>query len=409
MAPHPKKVLTSISMMKKGPGRHADGEGLYLVVDDSGARRWALRTVVRGKRCEIGLGRARPNNLAEARLKAQQMRDVARAGGDPVAERAAKKAAERAISVTFEEYATDYIAAHRPEWKNAKHAAQWTSSLVEHAYPKIGPVAIGRVDRPMILSILRPIWTTTPETASRLRGRLQTILDAAKADELRMGDNPAKWIGSLETALPRHRRKERIVHHAALPYNAVAAFLVDLKAQPGTAARALEFAILTAARTGETIGAKWDEIDFDGRVWNVPAERMKAGKPHRVPLSERVVELLEKLPRNGDVIFANKRGENDPKPLSDMAMLAVLKRMGRTDITVHGFRSTFRDWAGETTAYPREVIEHALAHQLADAAEAAYQRGDLLRKRRALMDDWSTYCSTPRPAKADVTPIRKAS
>ncbi len=366
MAPHPKNQLTAISVARKGPGRHLDGDGLYLVVDPSGARRWVLRIVVRGKRTDIGLGGFKNVSLATARTKSRELREIVGAGGDPRAERAA----ERARRTTFRDFATQYIDDHRSEWKNAKHAAQWNSTLEQHAYPVFGDRIVADVDSMAIVAALKPIWTKTPETASRLRARIETILDAAKAKRLRSGDNPAAWAGGLQASLPRDRRRARIVHHAALPYAAVSAFLVDVKAQTGIAARALEFAILTAARTGEVIGAQWNEIDLDERVWNVPKERMKAGKPHRVPLSPRAVELLEQLPRAGEFLFGTIRGE-ESKPLSNMAMLALLKRMKRTDVTVHGMRSTFRDWAAEQTAYPREVIEHALAHQLADESEAA--------------------------------------
>lgn len=392
---HPKDALTALAVSRKGPGRHADGGGLYLVVDPSGARRWVLRTVIRGKRCDVGLGGARPDNLAKARQRAREMRDIAREGGDPLALRALQRSEVRAAATLFRDYADQYIAAKKPEWQNPKHAAQWTATLTTYAYPVIGDVPIARVDRAMILDVLRPIWTTKAETASRVRGRIATILNAAKADGLRVGDNPADWAGSLQTSLPRHGKKDRVVHHPALPYQELATFFALLADQAGTAAQALRFTILTAARTNEVLGAQWREIGEHEHNWNVPAGRMKAGKPHRVPLNTEARSVLEAAPRAGDYIFANARDtKSPPRPLSNMAMLAVLKRMGRTDLTVHGFRSTFRDWAGETTNYPREVIEHALAHQLADASEAAYQRGDLLRRRRALMVDWGTFCAT---------------
>ena len=421
MPPHPQNLLTHIVIRKLKPGRHADGGGLYLLVDPSGAKRWLLRVVVDGKRRDIGLGGyspgwepkpgtdvlatdLHPGSIAAARREAARMRAIARSGGDPLADRNAARAEAKAKRKSFRDYATDYVKTKRPEWKNEKHAAQWTTTLERYAYPHFGDVAIGKVDRTMVLAALRSIWTKLPETASRFRGRLEAILDAAKADGFRSGDNPAEWAGSLQTSLPKHARKERIVHHPALPYRELSAFFADLRLQPGTAARALEFAILTAARTNEVFGATWGEMDEPAALWNVPRERMKAKKPHRVPLPPRAVKLLEELPRKGDFVFASR----DPKkPMSNMAMLAVLKRMKRGDVTVHGFRSTFRDWAAEQTAYPREVIEHALAHRLADAAEAAYQRGDLLRKRRALMDDWAAYCATPLPVKAEVTPIRR--
>lgn len=399
MAPHPKHQLTTISAKTKGPGRHLDGDGLYLVVDPGGARRWVLRIVVRGRRKDIGLGGFKNVPLATARAKAAAMREVVGIGGDPLAARRAENARRQ----TFKTFAEAYISDHRSEWKNDKHAAQWKSTLAT-TYPILGDKPIGDIDANAIVATLKPIWTKTPETASRLRARLETILDAAKAKGLRTGDNPAVWAGGLQASLPRDKRKQRIVHHPALPYRAVAAFLVDLATQSGTAAAALRFTILTAARTNEVIGARWPEIDQEERLWIIPKTRMKAGKEHRVALSSSALEVLDGLTDDGGLIFP---GRGEDAPMSNMAMLAVLKRMGRADITVHGFRSTFRDWAGEQTHHAREVIEHALAHQLADEAEAAYQRGDLLTKRRALMEDWARYCATARPAKADVTPIRK--
>ncbi len=408
MAPHRRHVLTPVSIKNKGPGRHADGGGLYLLVDPSGAKRWVLRTVVQGRRVDMGLGRYSPTSetgsLSAARKRAEEYRDIARAGGDPLAQRAARRADDRVKGKSFREFAIEYVETHRSEWKNAKHAAQWKTTLEKYAYPVFGEVPVGKVDSAMVVEALRPVWTKLPETASRLRGRLETIFDAAKATKLRAGDNPAEWAGSLQASLPRHSRKQRIVHHPALPYREVGAFMALLPHQAGVAARALQFAILTAARTNEVVGARWEEFDMQEKSWTIPKTRMKAKKPHRVPLSRRIVEILEALPRDSEFLFP---GRSLDRPMSNMAMLAVLKRMERTDITVHGFRSTFRDWAGEQTAYAREVIEHALAHQLADESEAAYQRGDLLRKRRALMDDWATYCSSAVPKNATVTPMRR--
>ena len=401
---HPKNALTALAINRKGPGRHADGGGLYLFVDPSGARRWVLRTVIHGKRCDIGLGGARPDNLAKVRQRAREMRDIARAGGDPLAMRVLQRQEIRAAATTFRDYAGQYIAAKSPEWQNPKHAAQWSATLMTYAYPVIGSVPIAKVDRAMLLEVLRPIWTVKAETASRVRGRIAVILDAAKADGLRGGDNPADWAGSLQTSLPRHSKKERVVHHPALPYLKLGDFYALLRDQAGTAAQALRFTILTAARTAEVLGAQWDEIDRAQQNWNVPAGRMKAGKPHRVPLSDEARALLDALPRVSDYVFPSSKGN---KPLSNMAMLAVLKRLSRSDLTVHGFRSTFRDWAGETTAYPREVIEHALAHQLADASEAAYQRGDLLSKRRSLMQDWGRFCTSAVQQQSMTMPTSK--
>lgn len=381
-----------------------------MLVDATGGRRWLLRTLIHGKRHDIGLGTVRygDDELREVRRKARVLRDVARSGGDPLADkRAAEAAAAAAKSAqrTFREFATEYVEAHRPEWKNAKHA-QWTSTLETYAYPVFGDIAVGKVDSAMVVQALRPIWSAKHETASRLRQRLETILGAAKALDKREGDNPAAWDGALAASLPNISRKRRIVNHPALPYREVAAFMQSLKALPGVAARALEFAILTAGRTNEVIGARWSEMDLEQGLFTLPAARMKAGKPHVVPLAARVVELVDAMPRTGEFVFPGRASD---RALSNMAMLKVLERMGRDDITVHGFRATFRTWAGEETSHPREVIEHALAHQLADQVEAAYQRGDLLPKRRALMEDWARYVATARAKPADVVSIRKRS
>jgi len=416
MSKHPREKLTALALRKLGPGRHADGEGLYMLVDATGGRRWLLRTVIHGRRCDIGLGTVRfgDGELAKVRERSRALRDVARAGGDPLAERRAElavriagDAAALAKQTTFREFADEYVKIRRSEWSNPKHAAQWSATLEAYAFPIFGDVPVPLVDVEHVVTALKVIWTTKPETASRVRGRIAAILDAAKARKLRVGDNPADWRGALQASLPALKKASRVVHHAALPYTEVGAFMRDLAKQSGQAASALRIAILTAARTGEIIGARWSEFDLDGEaVWNIPAERMKAKKAHRVPLSKAVVDILASLPRDSVFVFPGPpRRDGEARAMSNMSMLMVLRRMERTDVTVHGMRSSFRDWAGEQTAYPREVIEHALAHQLADAAEAAYQRGDLLRKRRALMDDWATYALTPRPARASVTPI----
>ncbi len=272
------------------------------------------------------------------------------------------------------------------ELKNIKHIAQWRSSLEQYAFPIIGHLSVNQLNKTHILEVLQPIWLEKNETASRLRGRIETILDYAKAKEFREGDNPAGWKGMLKPLLPEPSKIQKRKHHAALPYAEIADFMKELSKRPGLSARALEFSILTVARSGEVRGATWDEIDFENKIWIVPAERMKARKEHRVPLSTGAIKILQELPRvaGGNLVFPGQQG----KQMSDMTLTAVLKRMDRKDLTQHGYRSTFRDWAGETTSYPREVIEHALAHKLKDQAEAAYQRGDLLQKRRLLMEEW---------------------
>lgn len=322
------------------------------------------------------------------------LRREIRRGVDPLEtrkkERADRKAASRPV-MTFRVCAEAYVEMNRAGWKNQKHAAQWTSTLEAYAFGEIGELAVAEVDTPAVMEILKPIWATKTETASRLRGRIEAILDWAKVQGLREGDNPARWRGHLDKMLPPRRRVQQVMHHPALPYADVADFMAALRARSGISARALEFSILCAARSGEVRGALWDEMDLEAGIWTVPAIRMKAGKEHRVPLSSHAADLIRELPRfDRDIhVFAGPNGG----ALSNMALTSVIKRLGHDDITQHGFRSTFRDWAAETTAYPREVIEHALAHQLKDKAEAAYQRGDLLVKRRALMDDWSAFCS----------------
>jgi integrase len=304
--------------------------------------------------------------------------------------------------VTFKWCAEQYIEAHRAGWKNAKHAAQWEATLDRYAYPKIGELMVHQVELPHILAILRPIWETKTETASRLRGRIESVLNWATVSKYRTGENPARWKGHLDNLLARPSKVAKVEHHAALPFQKVGAFMARLRNQEGMGAQALQFAILTAARSGEVRGAQWAEIDLHAAVWTIPASRMKAEKEHRVPLSPQAVELLRAQPRGtGDaLVFPAPRGGM----LSDMTLSAVLRRMGEA-VTAHGFRSSFRDWAGETSGYAREVIEHALAHKLKDKAEASYARGTLFDKRRRLMNDWGAYCNQ-RGAAGSVIPLR---
>lgn len=354
-----------------------------------------LRVTRDGKTRESGLGAFPKVTLAKARELAAEVRD--RLGRGEIVTRKASVPA-----VTFQQCAGHYIEAKRAGWKSAKHAAQWGATLTQYAYPIIGALNVADVTLPHVLKILEPIWTTKTETASRLRGRVQSILDYATARGYRTGDNPARWQGHLKELLPAPGKVAKTEHHAALPWQEVGAFMAELRQQAGTCARALELAILTAARSGEVRGATWSEVDLVQAVWTIPAARMKAAKEHRVPLSALAVALLRTLPRidGSDLLFPNTKGA----ALSDMTLAAVLKRMGRT-VTAHGFRSTFRDWAGECTAYPREVIEHALAHQLRDKAEAAYARGTLFEKRRRLMAEWGQFCGLVAPV-AGVVPLR---
>lgn len=395
------KELTALAVSKlKAEGRHAAGgvAGLYLKIIGN-SRSWVLSMVMgtklnkQGKkvphRLYLGLGSYPEVSLAQAREKARENRRQIKDGINPIEEKKEKRAEsvrQLGRNTSFSECAELVLAIKERELKNAKHIAQWRSSLVNYAFPIIGHLPVSTINKTHILSVLQPIWLDKNETASRLRGRIETILDYAKAKEYREGDNPAAWKGMLKPLLPEPSKIQTRKHHAALPYADISPFIKELSKRPGIAARALEFSILTVARSGEVRGATWSEIDFDNKIWIIPAQRMKARKEHRVPLSSGAIRILQESPRvvGNDLVFPGQQG----KQMSDMTLTAVLKRMDRKDLTQHGFRSTFRDWAGETTSFPREVIEHALAHKLKDQAEAAYQRGDLLQKRRLLMEDW---------------------
>ena len=379
------------------PGRYGDGGNLWLQVRSPTQKSWIFRFTIAGKARLMGLGDVQSVSLAEAREAAEFARRLLRQGIDPLDHRRTERAriAAGQSAITFKDVAKLYIAAHEAGWRNAKHRYQWRQTL-DVAAASFGDKAVTAVTTADVVQLLEPIWTSKTETASRLRGRIEAVLDYAKARGWREGENPARWRGHLSNLLPRPSRLARVVHHPALPSQRIGAFMVDLRAEDGIAARALEFTILTAARTGEVIGARWSEIDLEGGTWTVPGERMKAGREHRVPLTEPAVAVLRAvLPlrnqKHGDWIFPSTRLR---KPLSNMAMTALLRRMKREDITVHGFRSTFRDWAAENTAHSREVAEAALAHVLADKVEAAYRRGDLFEKRRRLMEDWAKNCGT---------------
>ncbi len=398
--------LTALQVSKlTKPGLYGDGGGLTLQITDTGAKSWLFRFMKAGKPFAMGLGPTHTVSLAEARQKALDARKLLLDGINPLTAKRQKKIADAladAKRMTFDQCAQAYILAHRAGWKNAKHAAQWESTLRTYASPVFGAVPVAEVETPLVVKCLSPIWLAKTETASRLRGRIESVLDWATTSNHRQGDNPARWRGHLEHLLSAPNRTKRVEHHPALPWREIGAFLVVLRQQGGVAARALEFTILTAARSGEARLAQWSEIDTETKLWTVPAERMKAGKEHRVPLSASAIGLLNTLPRVGDLVFP---GVREGRPLSDMSLTAVLRRMQRTDITVHGFRSTFRDWCAESTNFPREVCEHALAHSLPDKVEAAYRRGDLLDKRVQLMQAWADYCAKPA-AQATVTPIR---
>jgi len=371
------------------PGRHADGGGLYLAIDGKGRRRWVFLYVRQGRRAELGLGSARDLPLADARAKAAELRRQLALGADP---RVARSQNRRVP--TFGEFADAHVETMRPGWRSPKHADQWAMTLTRYAAP-LRPLALDAIDTPQVLACIQPHWQARPETAQRLRQRIEAVLDAARVKGHRTGDNPARWKGHLDLMLPKRPVTARR-HHAALPCADVPAFLGDLRQRQSTAALALEFAILTAARTGEVLGATWDEIDLAARVWTLPAARMKGAREHRVPLSDRALTILERLRLLGDEAFVFP-GQRRGRPLSNMAMEMQLRRMGRTDITVHGFRSSFRDWAAEHTSFPADVVEMALAHAIASKVEAAYRRGDLFNKRRELMDAWAEYCGEIRP------------
>jgi integrase len=401
------KLSDTAVKAKNDPGRYADGGGLYLQVSSYGTKAWVFRYMLNGKARHMGLGAYPTFKLAEARERARKARQQLTDGIDPLATKDEQKAVAKVVEakrVTFKDAAERYIKAKGDEWKNAVHRSQWENTLKTYAEPIIGSLDVGSIETAHILNVLEPIWRTKTETASRVRGRIESVLDWATFHKFRSGENPARWRGHLDQVLPARSKVAKPKSHPAMPYAAISGFMGKLRDLDGVSARALEFTILTAARTGETIGARRDEIDMDGKVWTVPADRMKAGKEHRVPLSDRAIAILKALPSEGDYVFP---GAKKDKPLSNMAMLELLRQHGPDGLTVHGFRSTFRDWAGETTAHPREVIEHALAHQLADKAEAAYQRGDLLAKRARLMADWARYCAK-LPTVGNVVDIEQA-
>ncbi|MBA2352290.1 MAG: integrase arm-type DNA-binding domain-containing protein [Burkholderiales bacterium] len=379
-------------------GYYADGGNLYLQVSDFGTKSWVFRFTLNGKPREMGLGSLTTFDLADARVKARACRKLLDDGIDPIEERKARRLEAKlaaANNMTFAQAALAYIDAHKAGWKNAKHASQWTNTLQTYSGPVFGGLPVQAIDTGLVMRVLGSIWNEKPETASRLRGRIESILDWATVRGLRSGDNPARWKGHLDKLLPARTKVKAVKHHAALPYQKMAGFMAELRQQHGIASLALEFLILTATRTGETIGARPEEFDLNEKVWTVPAQRMKSKRLHRVPLSPRALAIVESLIKagEGDYVFA---GKSPKKPLSNMAMLSLLKRMGYETITAHGFRSSFRDWAAEQTNVARDVAEAALAHTLSDKVEAAYRRGDLFEKRRLLMNQWAKHCQAEK-------------
>jgi len=377
------------------PGTHFVGgvAGLVLKVKDTGAKSWVLRAIVGSKRRDYGLGGFPDVTLAAAREAARAARAKIKSGIDPIDEaRQARSAlkATQAAAITFQKAAEAYISAHKDGWRNEKHTKQWTTTLTTYAYPAIGNLLVQDIGLPQVLAVLEPIWKTKTETASRLRGRIEQVLDWATARGYRNGLNPARWRGHLDKLLPKPSKVARVEHHDALPVSEVDTFMAALRKQEGIGAKALELVILTAARSGEVRGARWSEVDLDNGLWVVPGHRMKAGKEHRVPLSDAAITLLKSAPRHAEteLIFVGAKGGQ----LSDMTLSAVIRRM-KAPCVPHGFRSTFRDWAAECTNYPSEMAEMALAHTISDKVEAAYRRGDLFEKRRKMMADWAAFCS----------------
>lgn len=406
--------LTALTVRHlSGPGRYPDGGGLYLQITPSGGKSWIFRYTLARRERQMGLGPIEFVSLAQARERAREARKQLYEGQDPLEGRTGRRQARGTqppkagspTGVTFNDAMLAYIETNKAAWRNDKHVQQWRNTLETYAAPHFGAKGLADIDTADVLAALQPIWLTKAETASRLRGRIEAILSWGTVQGFRTGDNPARWNGHLQMILPAKSRVRKVKHHAALSYEALPRFMADLLLQPGVGVQALRFTILTAARSGEVLGADWSEIDLERRIWTVPASRMKAGREHRVPLSDAAVEILErqrqiwlevearryrKTVREGEgpigPVFC---GQLAGKGLSNMAMLAVLRRMGRGDLTIHGFRSTFRDWAAEVTSYPGEVVEMALAHTIGNKVEAAYRRGDLFEKRRGLMDDWA--------------------
>jgi len=421
--------LTALKVEKaKQPGMYADGGGLYLRITPEGTKNWVFRYMRRGEAHCMGLGPVALYGLQEARGKALDARRLHHAGVDPIKTRKAARARERleaAKAITFKECAASYVQAHHAGWRSSKHAAQWEATLATYAEPIVGTLPVQTIDTALIMKVLEqavrdagtepavPLWRARPETASRLRGRIEAILDWAKVRGYRDGENPARWRGHLAKLLPAGAKVWKVKHYAALPYAELPGFMAALREQESISARALEFTILTAARTGECIGARWNEFNLSERVWIVPDARMKAGKEHRVPLSDRALKILTEIMQANDTDYIGEQfafpGRRSGKALSNMAFLMLLRRMKRYDLTAHGFRSTFRDWSAERTNFPSEVVEMALAHVVGSKVEAAYRRGDLFEKRRKLMDAWANYCTSTPLEQGQVVPLRPAS
>jgi len=386
-------------------GKHEDGGGLRLVVSKTGAKKWVFRFTVNGKRREMGLGSISETDLGDARDLARIYRKKAKKGIDPIEYREQEEEAkqrEATTAPTFTSVAAKFILAHRRGWKNKKHRFQWTATLKTYARPVIGEKPVDQISTEDILKILSSIWTTKTETAKRVQGRIENVLDFASAHQYRDQMNPARWRGHLDKLLPKPSKVSTVKHHPAMPFDKLPAFWVELSEKSSVSASALQLLILTATRTSEVLNATWDEIDFDKSVWTIPVERMKSKRKHQIPLSEAALDVLKSLPRMADNPYVFP-GEQDYKPLSNMALLQLMRKAGygvkgkRGSYVPHGFRSSFRDWSGEVSSFPRDVCEMALAHSIQDKTEAAYRRGSLFTKRRKMMDEWSDYVTT-RPA-----------
>jgi integrase len=411
--PRHAKGVSQGKIDKGRSGRYGDGGGLYLNIESKTSKYWTFRFVRGGHMREMGLGRAIGRDavsLSDARQEARKWWEVHKAGRDPLAERRAGRSAILAASAgsgrTFKQAAIEFIESNRGAWRNGRSAEQWQTTLTDYVYPVLGALSVDVITTAHVAAVLTPIWSTKTETASRIRGRIEQVLGREKALGHRSGENPARWKENLASILPRRSKVKRIKHHPAMPARALGDFMLTLRADDSVTARALEFAILNAARTGEVRGAKWGEIDFAERLWIIPGERMKSGREHRVPLAPRSLEVLRGMQaqRSGDFVFPGRRPGS---ALPAVALLQKLKRLGVTDAVAHGFRSTFRDWVSDSTNFPSEVAELALAHVVSDATEAAYRRGDQLAKRFALAEKWAEFCAAPsRKADDKVVSIR---
>jgi len=392
---------------KKRPGYVADGGNLYLRVAPGGSKQWMFRFALRGRTRDAGLGPYPTISLVQARQEAERLRRLVATGIDPIEARNEEREAARvaaAKAVTFEACAREFIASHEQGWRGPSTAKLWCAALATHVYPVFGNEPVGNVDTTLVLRSLQPIWAETPTMAGRVRSMIESVLDSAKARGLRDGQNPAQWRGHLDHLLPSRRKVRRVHHHPALPFAEIPAFMAELRARDDLPARLLEFLILTASRSGEGRSARWDEFDVEQTMWVIPPERMKGGREHKVPLSPRAVIILEQTARLrlSDFVFP---GQSESRPISGISLRRLLHKL-RPGVTVHGFRSSFRDWAAETTNFPNHVVEMALAHAVSDAVEAAYRRGDLFEKRRKLMEAWAQYCQR-KSASAEVVPLQR--